>query len=48
MPAIGKVLVTLTGDLQPGLMDQRGGLQRLTGFLVSHADNSELAQFLID
>ena len=48
MPAIGKVLVAVTGDLQPCLMHQRGGLQRLAGFLISHADNGQLAQLLID
>ena len=29
-------------------MHQRGGLQRLSGFLIGHADDGQLAQFLID
>ena len=48
MPAIGEVLVAVTGDLQPGLMHESRGLQRLSGFLIGHPDDGELAQFLID
>ena len=48
MPAIGEVLVTITGDLQPGLMHESGGLQGLPGFLIGHPDDGEFAQFTID
>jgi hypothetical protein len=33
---------------QPGLMHERGGLQRLVGRLIRHACHRQLAQFLID
>ena len=42
MPAIGKVLVAIPGNLQPRLMHQSRGLQRLATLLVSHADNGSL------
>jgi hypothetical protein len=48
MPAIGEVLVALSRDLQPGLMHECGGLQGLSGFLIRHPDDSELAQLLIN
>ena len=44
MPAIGEVLVAVTGDLQPGLMHESRGLQGLSGFLVGHPDDGELAK----
>jgi hypothetical protein len=48
MPAIGEVLLTVTGNLQPGLVHERRGLQGLSGFLMGHPDDGEFAQFLID
>ena len=48
MPAIGELLVTVTGDLQPGLMHQSRRLKRLSGFLIGHPDGGEFAQFSID
>jgi hypothetical protein len=48
MPAIGEVLLTIPGNLEPGLVHQRRRPQRLAGFLISHADKGELAQLVID
>ena len=48
MPAIGEMLVTITGDLQPGFMHESRGLQSLSGFFIGHPDDRELAQFSID
>ena len=40
MPAIGKLLAAVPGDLQPGLVDEGRSLKRLPGFLVGHADGA--------
>lgn len=48
MPAVGELLASVSSDLQPSFVHERRGLQRLTGFLISHADSRQLAQFLID
>src|SRR6185503_12615647 len=48
MATIGELLLSITCDLQPGLMHERRGLQRLSGFFIGHPDDGEFAQFLID
>ena len=48
MPKIGVVLIAVAGNLEPRLVHESRGLQRLSGFLIGHADNGQLSQLLID
>lgn len=41
------LLLIRTGQAKPGFMDERGGLQGLSGFLLRHLGGGELAQFFI-
>src|SRR5262245_51153029 len=48
MRAPGKMAKFLPGQPQPGLVDQRGGLEGVPRGLSSHFVSRQLAQFLID
>ena len=41
-------LAVRSGQTQPGLVNERGGLKGLTRFLMGHAGGSQPAQFFID
>src|SRR2546425_6926158 len=48
MTAIGEVLVAVTGNLQPGLVDESCGLEGLSGFLIGHPHDGQFAQLFIN
>ena len=48
MPAICEVQLSVTGNLQPGLMYECRRLKGLPSFLIGHPDDCQLAQFLIN
>ncbi len=40
--------ILVSGEVQPGLVDQSGGLERLAGRFIRHFVRGEAAQFFID
>jgi hypothetical protein len=48
MPAIGELLITLAGDLQPRLMHERRGLKCLAAPLASHLMRGKPAKLLVN
>jgi hypothetical protein len=48
MRPVLKVFLFLFDHPQVGFMDERGGLQGVTGVLLAHVSLGHLAQFLVD
>ena len=48
MSAVCEFLIFLAHQTQPGLVNQRGGLECLTGLFVGHLVRGKFAQLLID
>jgi hypothetical protein len=47
MAAVIPLLLPGSGQLKPGLMDKRGGLERLAGICLGHFASCQPAQFVI-
>ena len=48
MSAVLKARRVVAGQAQPGFVDQRSGLQRVTGGFIGHAGSRQFAQLVID